>query len=497
MLGRSTIVILNLIFIPIFFKYLGPGNFSIIGLYISALALIQALDFGLGTGLSKHVARVKHHVPHGRPLAPSDLQIIYTTEIVYFAIGLTAAIGLIVYGPSFGVVDSIALGSHELVVVFVLFGSSLLFQWMTNFYGNGLIGMDKQGVLNGTRVVIASITSLISFGLVVHFGDSLVSYFCGQAIGLGAGALVSRSLFWRGLSWLKLDKKVPKYRIKVLVPTLHFNLAMAVLGVVSILASQADKLFLISRTTSDQYGFYTIGMQVSNSIGALASCVYSATFSMFAVAVGYKRGSLPQVRIFIFATVLMCLVIVPNSLAIIVMGEDLLNAWLGVSLPESAALGIKLLVGGTMINSLMVIPFVVQIVNSSMRFSIIKNLGILAVSWPILSVLYDLYGVSGVASFWLVQNFVFFLFEPIFVCKRFIGYSTFNWYIYSVIIPISFTAVGGWLIYNDIIVGLDIHAYLKFMLLDCLLFVIMFFGTWILLPQTGFNIKSLILSKEI
>jgi O-antigen/teichoic acid export membrane protein len=262
--------------------------------------------------------------------------------------------------------------------------------------------------------------------------------------------------------------------------------------VVSIFASQADKLFLISHATTDQYGFYTIGMQVSNSVGTLASCVYATIFPLFAVSVAYDRCSLPKVRSFLIGTVLMCIVLVPNSLALIIMGTDILNVWLGVSLPETGVLGIRLLIGGTMINSLMLVLVVVQIVNSHMRFSILKNVGILVISWPALGFLYDLYGVAGVAGFWLAQNVVFFLFEPFYICKRFVGFSTLRWYLFPVLIPFCIAAVGGWFIYSRFISFLDVHAYIKFLFLDFLLFLFMIFPTWLLLPQTGFNIKSLI-----
>ena len=59
--GNGWVAIISLIFIPIYFKYIGAEGYGLIGIFASLQSVLLILDSGLSTTLNKELSRLSVH----------------------------------------------------------------------------------------------------------------------------------------------------------------------------------------------------------------------------------------------------------------------------------------------------------------------------------------------------------------------------------------------------------------------------------------------------
>jgi len=100
-----------------------------------------------------------------------------------------------------------------------------------------------------------------------------------------------------------------------------------------------------------------------------------------------------------------------------------------------------LLLIGTAMNALMVLPYALQLAHGWTRFTIYKNLIASVFLVPLLLVLVDWHQGVGAAVVWLILNLSYLMFEVPIMHKRLLKNEMLGWYLHDIIKPLFFISV--------------------------------------------------------
>lgn len=161
--GTVWSALIQLIFVPLYIKLLGVESYGLIGFFVTLQAVIQVLDLGLSPAINREMARSSAMGPPGREIK----DVVKTLECIYWgtgaAIGLTIALFSTLLATRWVNVKTIPLGDVKIAIV--LMGLAVAFQWPMSCYSGGLLGLQRQALVNGLNVIFTTISGLGAVGL--------------------------------------------------------------------------------------------------------------------------------------------------------------------------------------------------------------------------------------------------------------------------------------------------------------------------------------------
>ena len=159
--GRGWTGLLAFLFIPVYIDVLGIEAWGLIGFFATLLAILNLLDMGLSSTLNRELARLSARRDTNR----EQRDLVRTLETVYWV--AAALLGLLVLSAA-PVIARYWINSQDLPVETVtgavrMMGLVFTFQFPFALYQGGLMGLQRQVLLNG---VLAGMGTLRSLGAV-------------------------------------------------------------------------------------------------------------------------------------------------------------------------------------------------------------------------------------------------------------------------------------------------------------------------------------------
>ena len=239
-LGRFWGVISGFVFIPLYIKYLGFENYSIISFTLIISAMMAILDAGLTATLSREIARSDIN-------KKEKISIFKTLETCYIIIAVICI--LIVFSSSSTIVSYLlnltSISENKASYCIKIISFDIAFQLLFRFYMGGLLGLEKQIKANAYQVGLGVLRNgLVLFGII--FIPSLELFFYWQAGASIIFTLLIKLALEKELSGhyiftisIKLDKKIIRKIWK-------FAGGMMLISLVAALNSQMDKVIISS-----------------------------------------------------------------------------------------------------------------------------------------------------------------------------------------------------------------------------------------------------------
>ncbi len=436
--GKAWKGIFGLAFVPIYIQLMGVEVFGLIGIFLSLSALFDLLDMGLSTTLNRELSRLSV----AENSAQESRNLVRTFEVVYWGIGIVIGIAVIILAPLLAKywINSTSISSETIEHALLIMGMLLAAQWPNAIYSGGLKGLQRQVGLN----VIKSVSVTVRHGgavlVLLYVSPSILSFFLWQAFVALLTTIVLAIWLWKSLPKSEHRSKFDK---NLLVKNWKFASGMIGISLVTVILTQLDKIILSKMLTLEMFGYYMLALSVANTVRGLVIPIFSALFPKFTQLVASAEES-NLIALYHKSCQLMSVFVLPVAITIAVFAKEILTLWLGGTMAaQNSHQILTLLIIGTALNALMILPFALQLAYGWTKLAIYKNVVAIIFLVPLIVWMVQMYQGIGAAWAWIILNLAYLIFEVPIMHRRLLKGEMGKWYSRDVFLPILIVSTIG------------------------------------------------------
>lgn len=434
--GKGWVGILSLAFVPIYIKLMGVEVYGLLGIFMSLSALLSLLDMGLSATLNRELSRLSV----SENSAQESRNLVRTFEVVYWGIGIVIGIVVIILAPLITKywVISTNINSEIIEQALLIMGILLAFQWPSAIYSGGLMGLQQQVVLNTIRSVIVTIQHGGAVLVLVFISPSILSFFLWQSIVALLMTIVLAVWLWKSLP---KSKFYVRFDQKLLVKNWRFTTGMIGISVVVVILTQLDKIILSKMLTLEMFGYYMLAFTVANALNSLVAPIFSALLPKFTQLVTSGEES-ELIVLYHKGCQFLSILVLPTAITIAFFSKEILTLWLGneVAVQNSYQI-LVLLIIGTALNSVMMLPYTLQLAHGWTKLAFYKNVIAVIVLAPLMVWMVQSYEGIGAAWAWIILNLGYLIFEIPIMHRRLLKNEMGKWYRHDIALPILIVTI--------------------------------------------------------
>jgi len=397
--GIGLPTLLQLALVPVYIRFMGIESYGLIGFYVMLLTMLQVLDLGLGTTMNREMARYSTKPDRGEEAR----DFVRTLEMVYWTLAIMAG-GIIVVMAPLIATKWINPGTLPVPVIktsIVIMGGLAAVQFPITLYQGGLLGLERQVLLNTVRVVGAFIGNGGAALILWLVSPTITTFLCWQLAVSSIQALILAGCLWR---CLPSADRAPRFSSALLRSVRRFAAGISGITVSSLILTQMDKVILSKMLSLEMFGYYSLAVVVGNGLLILVTPVFNTVFPRFTflAATGDEKGLR---ALYHLSSQLMAVVIVPVALVVAMFAHDIVFLWTGS--PGTAAHVspiVRIIVIGTALNGMMILPHALQLAHGWTRIGLSINTALIIIIVPVIIVLTSRYGGIGGAAAWIILN---------------------------------------------------------------------------------------------
>jgi O-antigen/teichoic acid export membrane protein len=433
-LGRGWAALMPVAFIPVYIRLMGIESYGLVGFATTLVVVFSIFDLGLSMTLNRELARLS--VKQQRAGDARDL--VRTLELIYWAVA--AIMGLLVIGLAPFLAqhwiraEHLTVGSVEQAIL--LMGLMTALQFPFALYSGGLLGLQRQVLLNGLTIAMVTLRSVGAVLILWQISPTIQAFLAWQALVYLLQTALSGAYLWRSLPDAGGR---PHFRTELLRDLWRFAAGMTGISVLSAVLLQLDKVVLSKVLTLEQFGYYNIATVIAAGLYSLVVPVFSAVFPRLSQFVAEDRTDRLK-QLYHDSSQIMAVVVLPVAAVIAAFAPEVLLIWTGN--PEAvrqASVPLSLLVIGTALNGLMNIPYALQLASGWTQMAMYQNLITVLVMVPALLWAAPVYGATGAACIWVAVNAGYVLVGVPLTHRRLLRGEQTHWYTHAVVTPILAT----------------------------------------------------------
>jgi O-antigen/teichoic acid export membrane protein len=429
--GNGWAALISIIFVPIYLKYIGAEGYGLIGIFASLQVVLSLLDSGLSTTLNKEIAKLS--------VLPNTQQrmrnLVKTLGSVYWIMALAAGIIALCLSPFIAKywVQPNELSVQTITYAFILLSISVVFQFPSGFYSGGLLGLQRQVMLNILRILFATLRSAGVVLVLIFVSKSVIAFFSWALFVSILQAFVFKYCLWH---YLPKTSKSAVFDKKELKSIWRFAAGMTAIGITSILLTQVDKIILSKILSLEQFGYYTFAFALGSITYMIVGPISQSYFPKFSVLLAEKK--LEELsKIYHQGCQMVTLLVVPFALFLALFSREILFIWTHNNITVENTWQITSVVAlAVAIHCLMFMPYMLCLTYSYTKLAFYTNVVILILLIPgtIFSAIH--FGGLGGATCWLIITIIYLLINPVMIHKIFLKGQAFNWYWNDTLKPI-------------------------------------------------------------
>jgi O-antigen/teichoic acid export membrane protein len=419
--------LMGLVFVPLYIHFLGIEAYGLMGIFATLLALFGLLDMGLSSTLNREMARLA--VQDDKAQEMRDL--VRTLEFPYWAVSLLISVIVIALSPfiAYRWVNAENLSPKTVQTAIMIMGLAVAFQWPMSLYSGGLMGLQRQVLLNFINVVMATFRGLGAVLILWLVSPTVEAFFLWQIVVsvLNIGLIVF--FLWRSLPHAASP---PRFRRDLLLNIWRFAASLTGITVLGTISSQLDKIILSRMLSLEMFGYYALAGVVAGNLGRFISPVFSATYPRLTnlVALGKKEEI---TRMYHKSAQLVSVLVLPAALVVALFSQEILLLWTQspVTVGQTHVL-VSILAMGTALHGLTYIPYALQLASGWTRLALLVDVVTVLLLVPLMIVLTKWFGAVGAVSAWVsVVVGRFFISIPI-MHRRLLPTEMWRWYLKDV-----------------------------------------------------------------
>lgn len=428
--GLGLPTLLQLALVPVYIRLMGIESYGLIGFYVMLLTMMQVLDLGLGTTMNREMARYSTQPDRGEEAR----DFARTLELVYWTLGIVAG-GIVVAMAPLISTRWINPGTLPIPVIktsVVIMGGLAAVQFPITLYQGGLLGLERQVLLNSVRVVGAIIGNGGAALILWLVSPTITAFLCWQLIVSSVQAVILAGCLWRSLP---SADRAPRFSSALLRNVRRFAAGISGITVSALILNQMDKVILSKMLSLEMFGYYSLAVVVGNGLLILVTPVFNTVFPRFTflAATGDENGLR---ELYHLGSQLMTVVIVPVALVVSMFAYDLVFLWTGS--PETATHVspiVRVIVIGTALSGMMYLPHALQLAHGWTRIGLTINTLLIITLVPVIVVLTSRYGAAGGAAAWVILNGVSMMIGVPLTHRRLLKGEAGRWYLTDLMVP--------------------------------------------------------------
>lgn len=422
-IGNGWAALISILFVPLYLKYIGAEGYGLIGIFASLQVVLSLLDSGLSTTLNKEMSRL-NIMPHS---ASKMRNIVKTLSIVYWGIAILSGLIAFCLSPFLARywVHPKELSVETITYAFFLLSVTVIFQFPTGFYGGGLLGLQRQVMLNVLRILFATVRSVGAIFVLMFLSNSILAFFAWTLFITALQALTYRYFLWFYLPKIAFKAVFDKQELKNIW---RFATGLTAVSLTGILLTQLDSIILSKILLLNDFGYYTLAFTVGSVLYMIVGPVSQSYFPKFSALLA--EGNEEQLkRTYHQGCQLVTLLVLPFALFLALFSREILFIWTDNQQTVDNTWKIASVVSlAVAIHCLMMMPYMLCLAYSNTKLAFYTNIILLVFLIP--GTIYSAiqYGGLGGALCWLVVTIVYLFVNPILIHKSFLKGEAFNWY---------------------------------------------------------------------
>jgi O-antigen/teichoic acid export membrane protein len=417
--GRVIFAASSLISLPLLTKILGAEAVGLIGFFTSLLMVLMVLEGGLTSSIIHKLAssvRCEQYAPARH--SKSTKILIKTYFSLFLVLGL---IVLLLVWMSAEIVSSQWLNFESLSYAEVV--ESI--HCMSIFIGLNLpilvlqgvfVGREMQPTLNAIYIPysIARTLGVVLLLQLMPSGASITTYFYIQVIVQSLYLLMLLAMLYKSIGF---NPFVRGFKLVVLKKGVKFSGGVLLISITSVIAVQYDKVYLSGNVGLSDYAAYTLAATLAGVPYIFSTAFSAVLFPRFSKSYAADNSAELE-RVFRSAFSIIALVMSVLCGCIYWLSDGLLHIIFDAQLAYKINDILPLLIIGTALQSLSIVPFSLQLAMKWTQLAFRLNLACVSIMLVALPFLVKFYGVLGAAYMWVVYNVVSIVLTCFFLVKK-------------------------------------------------------------------------------
>jgi len=422
--------LMGLVFVPLYIHFMGIEAYGLIGIFTSLLALLSLLDMGLSSTLNREIARMVVQKKNAQDIR----DLVRTLEIPYWLISLLVAVIITLASPviAYHWVKVGNLSPDSVRTAIIIMGLAYAFQWPASLYSGGLMGLQRQVLLNSIYVVMATVRGFGAVLVLWLVSPTVEAFFLWQIVVSIIQTGLIAIFLWRSLPDAGTK---PRFRRQLLLNIWHFAAGMTGISVLGTILTQMDKIVLSRILSLEMFGYYSLAYLVAASLFRLITPVFSATYPQLTSFV--ELGALKDLTMLYHKSAqLVSVLVLPAAFVLALFSKQILLLWTrNPTLVEHTYLLVSIMAMGTAFNSLLNIPYALQLAHGWTRLALLAHFVSILLLVPLLVLFTKWYGAVGAASIWVILNVSYVIFVIQIMHQRLLRAEKWRWYYQDVGMP--------------------------------------------------------------
>lgn len=440
--GRGWSSLLSIAFVPLYLRLMGIEAYGLIGLFTTLQVIANRLDLGLSATMNREMARYSTRTDYAHEVR----DLVRTLEVSYWTIAILIGSIVVMLSPllAYNWVQGDKLTPSTVQQAIALMGLVVAFQWPVTFYAAGLMGLQRQVLLNGINVTIATLRGVGAVLILAFVSATVQAFFAWQLFVSALQTLVTAFCLWTSLPRCE---RSPRFRKQLLGSVWRFAVSISATSLLILALGQLDKVLLSKMLSLKSFGYYMLAITVSSALAIPVVPISEAVFPRLCQLVAqHAEHELRQ--LFHRGCQLVAFVLFPISSLVVLFSVHILSLWTG---DQAIAAEVQPLV--SILALCVALDYAVlgaldplQMAYGWLKPSFYSRLVALLVLGPILTYMAVNYGALGAAITWLVVYSGYALITPHLVYYHLLKSEKWVWYVNDVAVPlaVSFATAGLW-----------------------------------------------------
>ncbi|HTX19409.1 MAG TPA: oligosaccharide flippase family protein [Bacteroidota bacterium] len=419
-------------FIPLYVRFMGIESYGLVAFYATLQSVFALFDVGLGNTLTRELARLSVKPGSGQ----ETRNLVRTLETLYWIIALFAGTVVVLLSSLIAHhwLNPAQLPQSTAEQAVLIMGFIIVFQMPVSFYTGGLMGLQKQVLLNVLNVCISTLRAGGAVLVLWKVAPTIQAFFVWQICLSVATVAVFQRLLWRNLP---AAEAAPSFEGRLLKGIWKFSAGMGGISVLAVILTQLDKIVLSKMLPLEEFGYYMIASVVAMSLGRVFTPVFFSIYPRFTQLVSVKDHE--SLRLLYHKVCqFMSVLVLPAAAVVAFFSYDVILLWTqNPTTAEKTHLIVSVMIGGTALNGIMNPPYALQLAFGWTKLSVIKNIIAVIIVGPLIVLLTNSYGAVGAAGAWLILNIGYVLFEIPVMHGRILQREMWQWYRRDFAVPVA------------------------------------------------------------
>ena len=409
--------------VPLYLRLLGAEAYGLVGLFATLMAAATALDLGLGATLNREVARMT-----ARPAdSPEFADVVATLRAAGWLVGLVLGALFAALAPLIAArwLTPSTLSTADVRGALLLMGVAVPAIVARSVQFAGLNGLQRQARANAVQGGGTVLRTILTLAALTSIAPTVTVFFVVQALLLYVEALALGVALAGSLPSTVGTGRVRPGAVRHLV---GFSSGVGGTMVLGYAVMSIDQVVLSAMLPLAQFGYYTVAAAAAAALGHVAFPVTTAVYPRLSQRVERtdERGVLEDYHFF---SQLVAVLVLPLGALLVFLPEHVLGLWTrNPEVVSHGALVLSLRAVGTVLQTFMYVPHILQLAVGWSSFAALVNAGMLLVMTPLTIGLSLAWGAPGAAAAWVALNLGGLLFAMAWMHRRVLPGELGGWY---------------------------------------------------------------------